>query len=554
MITCFIGPDVMAKFGENYCWMIKDDPSVCPYIRPGEEYLIGDLEIRVREKCIECSELRSDLKKLADEKGTMFEVFPLILDEFLKKEQKINSYGRSVEIKEEMFDVLVHLSTSLKLVLDVDEILYKGLVAFTAGVSFGFNRAIVLLSGNKKLRGYFALGPRNMDEAVSIWTEISEKNLTVPDLLRFSPQIFRREKEKFSYILDEMEFDLSEELFKTVFETGTIQRVSPEDNIPPVLRDFYGDTPFWMIPFFSHLKRPLGVVLLDNFLTRKEVSDEEMKAMEIFGAEISLALERGLTYEELEEKVVTLEEANLKLKEHQEIIMKLRAEASIGEMVLQLTHSFKNPVIAIAGLARVLQRKTTDLAITKYADSILEEANKLEKTLKDFVNFIKTRYISDKSPIDINKVIELLYQENRTKGKLQGINFHLNLKKDIPPVLGNDYQFYNCIENIVNNAIEAMTEGGELFIETATQNGFISVTIKDTGPGISDEVMRNLFKPFFTTKSIGSGLGLYTSKEIIEKMGGNIVVSCEIEKGCKVIINLPVLGKEVNYEKNLGSG
>ena len=45
----------MAKFGENYCWMIKDDPSVCPYIRPGEEYLIGDLESRVREKCIECS-------------------------------------------------------------------------------------------------------------------------------------------------------------------------------------------------------------------------------------------------------------------------------------------------------------------------------------------------------------------------------------------------------------------------------------------------------------------------------------------------------------------
>jgi signal transduction histidine kinase len=393
-----------------------------------------------------------------------------------------------------------------------------------------------------------------MDEAVSIWTEISQKNLTVLDLLRFSPQIFRREKEKFSYILDKMEFDVNEELFKRAFETEAIQRVSPEDNIPPVLRDFYGDTPFWMIPFFSHLNRLLGVVLLDNFLTRKEVSDEELKAMEVFGTEISLALERGLTYEELEEKVGTLEEANLKLKEHQELIMKLREEASIGEMVLQLTHSFKNPVIAIAGLARVLQKRTTDSVITKYTDSILEEAYKLEKTLKDFVNFIKTRYISDKAPIDINKIVELLYQENKTKGKLQGINFHLNLTKEIPPVLGNDYQFYNCIENIVNNAVEAMTEGGELFIETSAQNGFVSIAIKDTGPGISDEVMRNLFKPFFTTKSIGSGLGLYTSKEIIEKMGGNIVVSCEIEKGCKVVINLPVLGKEVNYEKNLGSG
>ena len=85
----------------------------------------------------------------------------------------------------------------------------------------------------------------------------------------------------------------------------------------------------------------------------------------VFALEISLALERGLTYEELEEKVETLEEANVKLKEHQELITKLRAEASIGDMVLQLTHSFKNPVIAIAGLARILKKRAqTDLTET----------------------------------------------------------------------------------------------------------------------------------------------------------------------------------------------
>lgn len=547
----------MARFGESYCWMIKDDPSVCPYIGSGEEHLLSDLRKRNREKCIECVEFQGDLKRLAEEKGSVFEVFPLILDELLKKRRKISRYGKSLEIKEEMFDMLVHLSTSLKLVLDVDEILYKGLVAFTAGSIFGFNRAIVLLSSgnNRRLRGYFALGPKDREEAISIWREISEKNLTIQDLLRFSPHTFNKEKEKFRDILEKMEFNISEEPFRRVFKTETILRVSPHDEIPLVLRDFYKDIPFWIIPFFSHLKRLLGVVLLDNFLTNKEVSEEEMKAMEIFATEISLALERGLTYEELEEKVETLEEANVKLKEHQELIMRLRAEASIGEMVLQVTHSFKNPVIAIAGLARVLKKKTaSDVTIAKYTDAILEEAFKLEKTLKDFVNFIKTKYISDRSPIDINRVVELLYQENKTKGKLHGINFHLNLSRELPLVLGNDYQLYNCIENIVNNSIEAMAGGGELFIETEAQNGFVSISIKDTGPGIPEEVMKNLFKPFFTTKSIGSGLGLYTSKEIIEKMGGNITVSCEIEKGCKVTINLPALGKEVNHEQNPGSG
>jgi len=310
-----------------------------------------------------------------------------------------------------------------------------------------------------------------------------------------------------------------------------------------------------VIPFFSHLRRPLGVILLDNFLTKKEVSSEEMRVMEIFAAEISLALERGLTYEELEEKVGTLEEANVKLKEHQELIMKLRAEASIGEMVLQLTHSFKNPVIAIAGLARVLNKKThSEDIIPKYTDAILEEALKLEKTLKDFVNFVKTTYLSGKSPLDINKVVELLYQEKRAKGKLQGVQFHLNLASDLPMILGNEYQLYNCIENLVNNSIEAMPEGGDLFLGTEAQGGFVTLSIRDTGPGISDEVMEKLFQPFFTTKTIGSGLGLYTSKEIIEKMGGNIAVSCEREKGCSVTVMLPILEKGVRHEQDLGGG
>jgi len=311
-----------------------------------------------------------------------------------------------------------------------------------------------------------------------------------------------------------------------------------------------------VIPFFSHLRRPLGVILLDNFLTKKEVSSEEMRVMEIFAAEISLALERGLTYEELEEKVGTLEEANVKLKEHQELIMKLRAEASIGEMVLQLTHSFKNPVIAIAGLARVLNKKaqSEEDIIPKYTDAILEEALKLEKTLKDFVNFVKTTYLSGKSPLDINKVVELLYQEKRAKGKLQGVHFHLNLASNLPMILGNEYQLYNCIENLVYNSIEAMPEGGELYLETEAENGFVTLSIRDTGPGISDEVMERLFQPFFTTKTIGSGLGLYTSKEIIEKMSGNISVSCEREKGCRVTIMLPILKKGVSHEQDFSGG
>lgn len=545
----------MAKFGENYCWMIKDDPSVCPYIKAGEEYLLSNVRERVREKCIGCEELRKDLEILGKERSSVFETFPIILDELLKRERKLKKYGKSLEIKEEMFDILTHLSSSLNLVLDLNEILYKGLVAFTVGSSFGFNRAIVLLSEKRRLRGYFALGPKNSEEAFFIWKEIAENNLNIADLFTFSPFVFHKEKGKFSETLQKMQFNINEDVFKEVFSARAIVRVSPEDKVPAILRDFYQNTPFWIVPLFSHLRRPLGVILLDNFLIRREFSPEEIKAMEIFATEISLALERGLTYEELEEKFETLEEANAKLKEHQDLIMKLREEASIGDMVLQLTHSFKNPVIAIGGLAKILKKKTEDEpTVAKYTDAIFEEAVKLETTLKDFVNLTRAKYMSEKELININEVVELLYQKKKIKSKLQGVNSNLNLKENLPSILGNYYQIYTCLENIINNSIEAMPDGGEVFIETGAEDGFVSVSIRDTGPGISEEVMKNLFKPFFTTKAFGSGLGLYTSKEIIEKWGGHLSVSCEKDRGCKVTIKLPVSVEEVDNEQNLTGG
>jgi signal transduction histidine kinase len=523
--------------------MIKNDPRVCPFIRPGEEHLLNDLEGRIREKCIGCQEIRNDLSSLSMEKGSTYEVLTVVLDELAKREQKIRKFGKALEIKEEMFDILVHLSTSLKLVLDVDEILYKALVAFTAGSSFGFNRAISLMADDRKLSGHFAIGPLDRREALSIWHEISDKKLTLEELLVFSPTVFHKEREKFEGVLEAMEFDLEEDPFRTVFQSENSIRISDREWIPSVLRDFYKDTPFWIIPLFSHLRRPLGVVLLDNFLTKNELSVEEVKALEIFALEISLALERGMTYEDLEGKVETLEEANVKLKEHHELITKLRAEAQIGDMVLQLTHSFKNPVIAIAGLARILNKKIQpDHPTYRHANALLEEALKLEKTLRDFVAYTRTKYLSDTSEIDINKVVGLLYEEKRSAGIQQDITFHLGLSEDLPTLLGNEYQIYTCLENIVNNSIEAMPNGGSLYIATRAQNGSIAIEIADTGPGISDEVMRKLFTPFFTTKSVGSGLGLYTSKEIIEKMGGKISVHCVKDKGCAVTVSLPLAG------------
>jgi signal transduction histidine kinase len=423
------------------------------------------------------------------------------------------------------------------------------LVAFTAGSSFGFNRGLALLSDSGRLRGYFALGPQNSEEAVRVWRAINDKGITITDLLQFNRSVFEKEREKFRSALDRMDLAISQPPFKEAFETtshehiqyGSVIEVPADAPIPSALRDFYQAATFWVVPLFSHLRKPLGVVLLDNFLTNRRVSPEEKVVMEIFATEIALALERGLTYGELREKIEMLEDANRSIRDHQQTIIKLKEEAAVGEMVLQLTHTIKNPVVAIGGLARHMKKKLgEDAAFSKYATAIAQEASRLEETLRDFVKFVDLRYVAEHRPINLTQVLEVLVREKKdATGIGSPIGWHLDLKP-VPPVLANERQLYNCLENIVNNALEAMSDGGELFLTCAHEDKLITLVIRDTGPGIPEETIKNLFKPFFTTKATGSGLGLYTSKQIIESLGGEMTVLCEQGKGCEVVIRLPV--------------
>jgi hypothetical protein len=477
----------------------------------------------------------------------------MLLDETIHRGQKLLKSSESLEIRDEMLDILLYLSNTLALALDAQEIIYKGLVAFTAGTSFGFNRGIALLSQNGGIRGVFALGPRDPSEAGRIWSEITEKGITTVDMLAYSPEAFAKEHEKFQDVLQTLRFDLDDPPFKQAFELGgAVLQVAAHDPVAPPLREFYGDIPFRVVPLFSHLKVPLGVILLDNFLTPREVSLEDTRAMQIFAREISLALERSLAHTQLQEKIKTLEEAYRRIHEDQELILKLKEGMAAGEMVLQLTHSIKNPIVAIGGLARQMNRKLGKQSVySKYVTAIVHEATRLEEMLKDFVRFVDSRYTFERELVHLNRMVEALYREKERFFRAAKIKCHIRLGEIVQPILGNSRQIYNCLENLINNSIEAMPNGGELFIETGFDGKFVTIKVSDTGPGMPEEALKNLFKPFFTTKPIGSGLGLYTSKGVIEGLGGSINVICEPGSGCAVFMKIPPAQGADNV-KNIG--
>jgi C4-dicarboxylate-specific signal transduction histidine kinase len=121
------------------------------------------------------------------------------------------------------------------------------------------------------------------------------------------------------------------------------------------------------------------------------------------------------------------------------------------------------------------------------------------------------------------------------------------LEKALPPILGEAIQLEQVVINLLRNGVEAMDEVAagprEMVVATAREGECIAVTVSDTGPGLSDEAQQRLFEPFFTTKARGMGLGLSTSRSIVEAHGGRLVIAKAPAGGTRATMILPTVAE-----------
>jgi CheY-like chemotaxis protein/anti-sigma regulatory factor (Ser/Thr protein kinase) len=150
--------------------------------------------------------------------------------------------------------------------------------------------------------------------------------------------------------------------------------------------------------------------------------------------------------------------------------------------------------------------------------------------------------------IDINQLIEnsLEFTSVRWKDEVESKNIKINIEKELsslPSTSGSAAELREVFTNIINNAVDAMPQGGTIYIKTATEDNLISIEIKDTGVGISEDIKHRIFDPFFTTKGVHStGLGMSTSYGIINRHKGTILVDSTEGKGTAFTIKLPIAG------------
>ncbi len=219
-----------------------------------------------------------------------------------------------------------------------------------------------------------------------------------------------------------------------------------------------------------------------------------------------------------------------------------RAEhlSAIGGMTAGVSHEIRNPLGIIKSSAQLLKKKMAKLdPDSNIPDIIVEESTRLNHIITDFLDFAKPK-VPDLRPCTIDEVIEknLIF----LAAQIQDAKIHIKTKyqNNIPVIMADTAMLYQSFLNILLNSFHALKENGTITISTWSDPDFVHICFTDNGDGISEDVLKKIWTPFFTTKDTGTGLGLGIVKNIIEAHKGRIHISNATALGTKVEIALPI--------------
>ena len=239
---------------------------------------------------------------------------------------------------------------------------------------------------------------------------------------------------------------------------------------------------------------------------------------------------------------------------------------AIGRWSGGVAHDLRNPLGAISNAAYTLNKwLAADGAAqsnTRVADSIKmikQEVSRADAILSNLLDYSQLRRPS-LTLVDLAQVINecLARVEENDRVQTDEVQITKVIEPDLPPILADSVHISRVFENLAINACEAMPDGGQLTVRAWASEVYAEVDICDTGVGIEDETIQNLFDPLFTTKIQGTGLGLAICADIVARHGGTLDVSSTIGLGTTFTVKLPLEG-QVAYklalkQPNNGSG
>jgi PAS domain S-box-containing protein len=219
--------------------------------------------------------------------------------------------------------------------------------------------------------------------------------------------------------------------------------------------------------------------------------------------------------------------------------------ATLGELSAGLAHEVKNPLAGIKGAIDVIRDTlpVTDLHREILGD-VLHEVSRIDQIVRDLLNYAKPRLPSH-SDINLEETAQRMVAMARQSAKGDQITIRLEVQDAIPGFTGDQMQLEQVLLNLILNAQKATRAGGRIAVRLShdVSEGCIRMEVDDNGSGISEEIRKKIFQPFFTTRTDGTGLGLAICLKNVQYHGGTIDVESEVGKGTKFIVTLPLFSR-----------
>ncbi len=240
--------------------------------------------------------------------------------------------------------------------------------------------------------------------------------------------------------------------------------------------------------------------------------------------------------------VVNFRDLSLVKKLSEEVRMSQHL-AALGELAAGIAHEVRNPLNAIQGFAQLIREGVEDAQMREYLQIIEEEVSKLDAMVEDLLEYGRQREFTI-SPLDVSAVVAQAVELFRKEFEEKGVGLEVKLPLSPPLVLGNAGRLERVFSNVILNALQATSSAGGLTITAEERADALAVIFSDTGCGMDERTLAQIFQPFYTTKDRGTGLGLAICRKLVDSHGGRIDVRSEKGEGSVFEVILPALISE----------
>ncbi len=433
---------------------------------------------------------------------------------------------------------------------NLSEILRIILLGVTAGPGLGFNRGFVLLSNEARtqLWGCLATGPSTAEEAGTIWQELASHSLTLEEILRLYKSTNQNAADiHINKLVGSLKVSLSDEsnFIVKAAKSGRSLITGPGLTDGPGNRqliDKFGTDHMAVVPLISR-EGLQGVLLADNLINRKTISQADLKVLEIFARYASDAIENSRLYGRLEQQICRLKEANDKIIRSRENLIKAEKLSSVAKIALDVAHEIRNPLTVIGGYANSCLRKLeTDDPSYKFFEIISKQAGRIENALDRFSSVVTLSEKKEGRFCLVNLVREALGMLSGNAGAEPPL---LKADSDVDglDVFLDQGLFYQVMMVILRKAAAMVGGMGNISVMVARtgQTGVIYILSSDNYPNFAENFYRTLRDRDEELKNQEMAVAL----EILQHYGGGIGIISENKGPVRLYIEFPLCKEDV---------